>query len=425
MAALAGAAASAKQPEAAMAHGAADSPVAARAPQPIPAATGAVWGHGVSSSHKSHPSNRDSHKPVLLANSTPHAVLRSFQQHEREREAKHWDSKGKQVVSSRATCPSFSFHNGPSGRVLEEKGRCREIGEHPMTRNPGPQEYDVDPIQPVCMVPKGMTTERRFRGGPFDTDEVDATVNPTKLIKFSTEAHPFSLVYPYADTKPSQVNGRTPDPDFVDAPLQENSLQSVAAEPVLRIIPQEASEDADRKNPIRTADLNCLYFKYKQKPTFGFGSSGLGFRFRPGSQFARKPAVAPHQRLRGFRERRDLETQDTTRLPWRSYQDSSPLEKHYQAALQKALDQASEAQAAAAAAASAASEATPAPARSKERTATEEKRTSSKERTATEESNSAEAAGGTAAAAIANIVIAAETAPVAVPDASKEVATPT
>jgi len=409
LAALTGAAA-AKQPEAAMALGATDSLSEPRAPQPIPAVTGAVWGHGANTSHKSHPSYRDTTKPVLLANSTPHAVLRSFQQHEREREAKHWDSKGKQVVSSRATCPSHSFHNGPSGRVIEERGRCREITEHPMIKNPGPQEYEVDPIQSICLVPKGGTTERRFRGGPFDTGEVDATVNPTKLIKFSTEAHPFSQVYPYADTKPSQR--RTPtETDVADAPLQETS-QSVAEQ--TQELPrgaQELDEDANRKNPIRTTDLNQQYFKYKQKPTHGFGSSGLGFRFRAGAQFAKVPALIPHKRLRGFRERRDLETQDRS-------------EKHYQAALEAALAQASAAQeaaAAAAAAASAALEATPAPARGGKSTV--EKRTASKG--SCEESNSAEAPGGTVTSAITNTVIAAETAPVPVPEASKEVATPT
>lgn len=425
LAALTGAAAVTSPNDTGEALGVADSLAETRAPQPIPPATGAVWGHGANTGHKSHPSYRepkqclhaitsdhiDTTKPVLLANSTPHAVIKSFQLHEREREAKHWDSKGKQVVSSRATRPSFSFHNGPSGRVTEEKGRCREIAEHPMIKNPGPQEYVVDPIKANCLVPRGGTTERRFRGGPFDTGEVDAAVNPTKLIKFSTEAHPFSSVYPYADTKPSQRRSPT-ETDVADAPLQESSVADERVQ--AQELPPSAhipSEDADRKNPIRTTDLNAQYFKYKQKPTFGFGSSGLGFRFRPGFQCSKKPALIPHQRMRGFRERRELEHPHPT------------AEKHYQVALDEALKKASEAQEAAAAAAAAASaaEATPAPARSGK--STMDKRTASN--AFAEENNSVEAPGGTATSAITNTAIAAETAPVAMPDASKEVATPT
>jgi hypothetical protein len=89
-----------------------------------------------------------------------------------------------------------------------------------------------------------------------------------------------------------------------------------------------ADEPADRRNPIRTADLNCQYFKFSTHPNHAFGSSGLGFRFMPGTQFARQPAQRqkPHSRLRGFRELRE-------EIPEMS-------EKVYQDALEKAMAEA-------------------------------------------------------------------------------------
>merc|ERR1719162_2158109 len=108
----------------------------------LPPATGAGWGHNVCGvSHANDKANAQ--KPFGLKHNTPQQVIRDFEANERLREAKHWDSKGKQISSVRATCPSISFHNGPAGRVVEEKARCREIGEHPCIRNPCPMTYDV------------------------------------------------------------------------------------------------------------------------------------------------------------------------------------------------------------------------------------------------------------------------------------------
>jgi hypothetical protein len=85
-------------------------------------------------------------------------------------------------------------------------------------------------------------------------------------------------------------------------------------------------------------DLNKQYFKFKHKPTWGFGSSGLGARFNPGTTFAKQPTRKPHQRLQGFRELREA-------IPERS-------EKEYQEALENAIEGANVATAAAMAAAS-------------------------------------------------------------------------
>jgi len=265
---------------------------------------------------------KDSHNHSDLANNTPQAVLRSFYQHEEEREAAHWESKGKQIVSTRATCPTVSFHNGPSGRVVEEKARCRELGEHPCLRNPGPEAYTVLCPPVACAVPAGWLKEPRFKNSPFEGErKVD---NPTKLLKFSTECHPLAATYPYPEpvNKAALPEGESPEP--VATQDSRSGTSNLATSQPSR----PADEPADRRNPIRTADLNCQYFKFSTHPNHAFGSSGLGFRFMPGTQFARQPAQRqkPHSRLRGFRELRE-------EIPEMS-------EKVYQDALEKAMAEA-------------------------------------------------------------------------------------
>jgi len=315
---------------------AAEPPKPPSAPKPqIPPATGSVWGHGVSASSIAS-LQAAAFKPPGLANNTPQAVLRSFHAHESEREAKHLCGNGVQIVSTRTSFPSVSFHNGPSGRVVEEKSRCREIGEHPMLQNPCPQRYDIEPIQPSCMVPKGWLKEDRFKNSPFAVGEKSAD-NPTANIKFSTECHPMSSTYPYPEPTPRKASASSPvEVDFGDPLLASNSLQEASPVKPLALV----DESLDRKNPIRTVDLNIQHFKYRTKPTWGFGSSGLGYRFNSGTAFSKKPDIKTHSRLQGFRELRE-------NIPERS-------EKEYQEALDRALAEATAAAHASGASASAA-----------------------------------------------------------------------
>lgn len=300
--------------------------------QPIPPATGAVWGHGVTAK-QADGKKAASYKPPGLANNTPQAVMRSFHGHEMEREAKHWEGTGKQITSLRATAPVVSFHSGPTGRVVEEKARCREIGEHPNLRNPGPERYDVPPITPVCMVPKGWQKEPRFKNSLFGGESKDAI--------YEVFCHPLCPTYPYPEPTPQQKSSLSEGMELTDpvpaAPPQESTYAHS---------PREVYDEADRRNPIRTADLNAQYFKYKHKPTWGFGSSGIGFRFAKGTPFAKQPLIKPHTRLRGFRELREA-------IPERS-------EKDYQEALTKALADAANAATVAAAAPQEAAAAPPA-----------------------------------------------------------------
>jgi hypothetical protein len=299
---------------------------------PMHLATGAGWGH-----------NAVANK-VLLAHQapkeaerkTPHAVIRSAREHERQRELKHWATTGgKQVVSNRATEPAVSFHNGPSGRVVEERGRCREIGEHPCVRNPGPENYTIEADKVTCMVPSGWNHEKRFKHSAFSGEQ-----GYIGLIKHSTDAHPYSPAYPYEVIPPRSKTSETPaaQPKMRSSvsaqttssgtellapeqgsPQDDNSVANASYLHPLK----DPSDEANRRNPIRTADLNCQYFKYQTKPTWGFGSSGLGYRFKQGTAFSRQAPVRTSSRLRGFRDLRD-------EIPEIS-------EKEWQVALDKAL----------------------------------------------------------------------------------------
>jgi hypothetical protein len=53
-------------------------------------------------------------------------------------------------------------------------------------------------------------------------------------------------------------------------------------------------------------DLNALRMKHKQRPSYSFGSSGLGHRFSPGTKFSKRAPCKTHGRLMSFREQRDL-----------------------------------------------------------------------------------------------------------------------
>jgi hypothetical protein len=178
-------------------------------------------------------------------------------------------------------------------------------------------------------VPRGWSHQKRFKNSLTAQQE-------NSLIKHSTDAHPFSPAYPYAacDTT-SKATGSSArvGSDAAESPPGEPAVAPVAAEDdgakekVGKIEPpRDIGDETNRKNPIRTADLNCQYFKYSSKPQWGFGSSGLGYRFTPGTAFSRHPHVKTSSRLRGFRERRE-------EIPEAS-------EKEYQDALAKALAEA-------------------------------------------------------------------------------------
>jgi hypothetical protein len=279
---------------------------------PMHLATGARWGHNATANKVL----LTQQEPPKVELKTPQAVIKSAADHARQRELKLLDTKGPQVMSNRATVPAISFHNGPTGRVVEEKARCRELGEHPCLRNPGPENYKIEPQKPVCMVPHGWSYEARFKNSAF-------APQGQGIIKFSTEAHPFSPAYPYEAPKP-MLTRQTSD----NSANADNHVVAQAAEDELVTVSSrdQTVDNGNRRNPIRTADLNCQYFKYKEKPRWGFGSSGLGYRFMPGTAFSRQAPVRTSSRLRGFRDLRE-------ELP-------EMMEKDYQAVLEKTLAEA-------------------------------------------------------------------------------------
>lgn len=232
----------------------------------------------------------------------------------------HHGASASSTAANQAPTSAVSFHNGPSGRLVEEKGRCREIGEHPCLRNPGPTCYDIPVQKDPCMVPNGWMKEPRFKNSPFAGEQqID---NPTKLLKLSTECHPLSRTYPY------------PEPSTCNSGHEAVAVQeTTAAEKQPNYMRPSAQNDledlSDRRNPIRTVDLNQQHFKYKSKPTWGFGSSGLGFRFAAGTPFSKQPQIKPNTRLRGFRELREA-------MPERT-------EKECQDVLERAMTEAAEA----------------------------------------------------------------------------------
>mmetsp|Transcript_14089 Transcript_14089/g.27286 ORF Transcript_14089/g.27286 Transcript_14089/m.27286 type:complete len:208 (-) Transcript_14089:95-718(-) len=78
--------------------------------------------------------------------------------------------------------------------------------------------------------------------------------------------------------------------------------------PVLKDFGKESRflEDA-REKPFIAANYNKMDVEFRRKPSWSFGSSGLGQRFGTGSAFSREPQVATTSRLLSFRDLRQMQ----------------------------------------------------------------------------------------------------------------------
>mmetsp|Transcript_138164 Transcript_138164/g.240342 ORF Transcript_138164/g.240342 Transcript_138164/m.240342 type:complete len:334 (-) Transcript_138164:27-1028(-) len=215
-------------------------------------------------------------------------VIESAETRQLRLERKLLNSMGHQMNSLRTTQPIISFQ-GPSGRVVPDKVRCREIGEHPGIKNPGPEAYTIEPQWLPCSVPVNWGSERRFRTGPLAT-------NGKEMVKHSTHAHPFSPTYPYEE--PQKVP--PPVEKEEEEAGEEKSQDYRNLQPI-----KDPSEEHIRRNPNKYTDLNAQYYKYHNKPRWGFGSSGLGYRFLPNTKFSRRAPVRTTGRISTFEDRRE------------------------------------------------------------------------------------------------------------------------
>lgn len=234
-----------------------------------------------------------------------------------ERESAHWRSYGKQVSSTRSTNPAWPMD---SKTRVRQDARAREITEHPMVSNPPPMDRPADSWGP-CIVLKGWGQEKRWYDDPPENG-----AHPVPLqIRHSTHASPFSQTYPYEElakrpgleqlqqSQQLELESLVTSPASPSAQAQQQQQQ---AEPLSPARPQMAAPPGHpkpnamtprppQKPPQQQPDYNVLHLKYKNRASWSFGSSGLGSRFRPGTQFSRKQQVATTSRLVGFRELRD------------------------------------------------------------------------------------------------------------------------
>lgn len=211
-------------------------------------------------------------------------VLQEYEARIRARERQHLESCGKQVHSFRRTEPMISFA-APRGCVVQErasKARCPEISEHPSAFTPGPT-YTAPPSSSApTIVLKGWGRERRFEESPL-------ALQGSVSIKSSTNASPFSSTFPYEDTGLREL-------------LQDSQASHVTSYDFGSIM---SSPRERQTNPQAMPDLNCLHIKYPARPSYSFGSAGLGFRFKRGTKFSRIPPTSTTSRLLGFRELRE------------------------------------------------------------------------------------------------------------------------
>lgn len=205
---------------------------------------------------------------------THREVIAAEMRRQHLRELSHLQGCGKQVASTRRTARQVCF---ASPRVIDrskpagqpDSGRARELSEHPMVMTPGPMTYDLGGFTPrPSPILRDWGREPRFLEDPIQPYAIP--------LHHSTNASPFSSTYPYAELE-AGPEGATP------------------RRPTVR-----AGE------PQTTMDSNSKYIQ-PNPPSWSFGCSGLGQRFRAGTKFSRTAPVQTTSRLIGFRDRRDLE----------------------------------------------------------------------------------------------------------------------
>lgn len=219
---------------------------------------------------------------------------------EARHELQHWESCGKQVTSKRASRPVFSF--GQKTRYFKDV-RCREICQHPATKNPGPEYNLAREISPTSVL-RGFGSEKRFledTGSPRPFVPAGKSVAgdakpPGKVqIVHSTQASIFSSTYPYAE------------PPTIDTTSAEEKDKAKKDMEKLGVTPRMAA--------VTEPDLNHQFCKYKAAQKYSFGSSCIGHRFAPGTSFSKQPAIPQHAPRISFREQRERIAQPALKDP--------------------------------------------------------------------------------------------------------------
>lgn len=243
--------------------------------------------------------------PTMKASKSTENKIQDSARRSEDCERKHLNSIGKQVTSSRATQPNYSFGPAvfpacpatvPFRPVLPSHEDLKRLAElrvrtsndsasfevRPRT-TPGPDLVVSFPPSPTPVL-KGWGMEPRFQGGPR-VSQARTSHNPVTAIVHSTQASPFSQTYPYQEIR------------MATRQLEED-------------LPHEDSDQRpSRLDPLNHSSTGVIArweIRYPKKPSWSFGSSGLGSRFRKGTKFSR-PAMVPTTCARVFnwRELRD------------------------------------------------------------------------------------------------------------------------
>lgn len=160
--------------------------------------------------------------------------------------------------------------------------RAREICQHPAADNPGPTLFMPTDLAPSC-VQKHFGSDRRF------LEDSCLLQNGSAIIKHSTHASVFSPTYPYQE--PARTDHAASNSGESPSPSSKAGVARGAGSP--------------KKAAVTDPDLNFQQVKYSKMPIYGFGSAGMGYRFAPGTQFSKRPAVPTSSPRLGFRRMRD------------------------------------------------------------------------------------------------------------------------
>eukprot|EP00927_Polykrikos_kofoidii_P062901 TRINITY_DN57703_c0_g1_i1.p1 TRINITY_DN57703_c0_g1~~TRINITY_DN57703_c0_g1_i1.p1 ORF type:complete len:360 (-),score=54.68 TRINITY_DN57703_c0_g1_i1:61-1074(-) len=231
----------------------------------------------------------------------------------------HKSAFGRQLPSTRRTEPVVSFAAAPKARrakdqPLGRQGALDVIAHHPMNENPSPtRSLHRDLVAPVTVL-HGWGDGRRFL-----TDHPPATLATSvpAVVRGANFTSPFSATYPYEEPPaPRDTEDTDTAPSAAPAAAPRRSLPTRALPPPhidvrVQLSSQSAASREHRAKPQMRPDLKLLQVKYTDQPSWSFGSSNVGGRFRRGTSFSRQPPCRTTGRLRGFRELRELQPQPT------------------------------------------------------------------------------------------------------------------
>lgn len=212
---------------------------------------------------------------------------------------KHSEACGNQASSLKNTSPKWSigFHatqvyNTDLHRIPIDHTDRRTMEEH---LKPGPGHFEAPPISPTpTSVLAGWEITERFPHSRSAVRSFDGYMRTERLEKAHQLWADAVLEERSPMSSPQKGAAHAACAQPAPALLSQGTSESVEAAAV-----QPASEQVEPKRPSKQP---------RKQQSLGFGTSGLGFRFKHGTQFSKDAPFHTHGRVAGYARLRNAVT---------------------------------------------------------------------------------------------------------------------